>query len=104
MLSAKCALLSIKIVASILGNSTLAMRPGMAERLTFTKNGKDITEGIDLRNGKANPFGWSTYEVWLTEPAGMIMDEHKIADLYCGEVKNLAEGYSFRIEKDAAHG
>lgn len=71
----------------------------MTDRLWFTKNGQDITEGIDLRNGKANAFGWSTYEVWLNEQAGEDWLDHKIGDLYCGEPKNMAEGFGFRIEK-----
>lgn len=71
----------------------------MPDKLYFTRNGADITEGIDLRNGKANPFGWSTYEVWLTELGGETMVEHKIADLYCGKPINLADGFGFRIEK-----
>jgi hypothetical protein len=74
----------------------------MADRLFFTKNGADITDGIDLRNGKSNPFGWSTYEVWLTEPGGETMIEYKIADIYCGEPISLADGFGFRIEKDNA--
>ena len=57
----------------------------MTDKLIFTKNGVDILDGIDLRNGKANPFGWSTYEVWLTE--------------HGGEPINLAPGFGFRIEK-----
>jgi hypothetical protein len=68
-------------------------------KLTFTRNGNDITDGIDLRNGKSNPFGWSTYEVWLTEHGGETMVEYQIADLYCGEPINLADGFGYRIEK-----
>ena len=45
----------------------------MPDRLTFTKDGKDILEGIELRNGKANPFGWSQHEVWLVEFGGETM-------------------------------
>jgi hypothetical protein len=48
----------------------------MPDRLTFTKDGKDILEGIELRNGKANPFGWSQHEVWLVEFGGETMVEH----------------------------
>jgi hypothetical protein len=72
----------------------------MPDRLTFIKNGVDITEGIELRNGKGNPFGWSTYEVWLLEPCGEMLVEFKIAHLYCGSPVNLEEGFSFRIDKD----
>ena len=74
----------------------------MTDKLWFTKDGKYIADGIELRNGKANGFGWSTHEVWLTEHGGETMIEHKIADLYCGSPINLAQGFGFRIEKDAA--
>lgn len=72
----------------------------MTDRLLFTKNGKDIEEGIELRNGKANPFGWSTYEVWLTEHGGETLVEYCIGTLYCGEPKDLIEGIGYRIQKD----
>lgn len=71
----------------------------MGDRLWFTKNGKDITEGIELRDGKAMPGGWSSHEVWLVEHGGETMVEHQIGDLYCGEPMNMAEGFGFRIEK-----
>lgn len=69
------------------------------QRLCFTKSGADITDGIELKNGKANPFGWSTQEVWLREPGGEDFVEYKIADIYCGEPTNLADGFGFRIEE-----
>lgn len=28
------------------------------------RNGQDVSAAIELRNGKANPFGWSQYELW----------------------------------------
>jgi hypothetical protein len=71
----------------------------MTDRLTFTKNGNDIVEGIELRNGKANPFGWSQHEVWLVEHGGETMIEHMIGGLECGVPFGMAEGYGFRIEK-----
>jgi hypothetical protein len=72
----------------------------MPDRLTFSKNGVDITEGVELRNGKALLGGWSTYEVWLTEYGGETLVEYRIADLYCGSPINLQPGFSFRIDKD----
>jgi hypothetical protein len=74
----------------------------MPDRLTFTKNGVDITEGIELRNGRALPGGWSQHEVWLKEPAGEGEIEYQIAILECGAPSCLAEGFSFRIDHDAA--
>lgn len=65
----------------------------------FLKDGNDIIAGIELRNGKENPFGWSTHEVWHIEDAGAYVPaETHIADLYCGEPINFADGYSCRIE------
>jgi hypothetical protein len=76
----------------------------MPNRLTFTKDGKDILEGIELRNGKANPFGWSQHEVWLVELGGMFggetMVEHHIGNLECGAPWDMAESYGFRIDRD----
>lgn len=70
----------------------------MAQRLWFTKDGQDIRDGLDLRNGRANPFGWSTYEVWVTEQGGECEVELHIGDLYCGEPINMIDGYGFRYE------
>lgn len=71
-------------------------------RLWFTRDNQKLTEGITLRNDKALPGGWSTYEVWHTRPAlfpGAI-DEEKIADIYCGKPINLIAGYGFVYEDD----
>ena len=72
----------------------------MPDRLYFTKNGADLIDGIELRNGKANGFGWSTHEVWLTERGGEEWLDHKIGDLYCGVPQNMAAGFGYRIEKE----
>lgn len=67
----------------------------------FTYNSKRIEKGIDLRNGKSNPYGWSTYEVWRilgTDYPG-VENEFKIGDLYCGEPMNLSPGYSYEFEE-----
>lgn len=67
-------------------------------KIIFTENGDDIA--VDLRNGKANGFGWSTYEVWHTKDVGAFAPlETQIADLYCGDVKNLKDGFSYRMEE-----
>ena len=72
----------------------------MTQCLWFTKNGEDILEGIELRNGRALPGGWSQHEVWLKEAAGEGEIEYQIAILECGEPCCLADGFSFRIDKD----
>jgi hypothetical protein len=46
----------------------------VTKTLWFTKDGSDIQD-VELKNGKANPFGWSTHEVWVTEhTSGGIVD------------------------------
>lgn len=64
--------------------------------VTFTKNGIDITDGIELRNGKSNPFGWSQYEVWLREQAGEDWIEYQIGGIECGTPFGMIEGFGFR--------
>jgi hypothetical protein len=57
----------------------------MITACTFTEDGKDIIEGIELRNSKSNGFGWSMHEVWLIKDSGTFVQfEDHIADLYCG--------------------
>ena len=80
-------------------DTPFARKSGVTKTLWFTKDGSDIQD-VELKNGKANPFGWSTHEVWVTEhTSGGVVDEHKIADLYCGSPINVAPGYSFRFEE-----
>lgn len=71
----------------------------MQKRLWFTKDGVDIIEGIELRNGRALPGGWSQHEVWLVEPGGETMVEHRIGGLDCGEPFGMMPGYGHRIEE-----
>lgn len=68
------------------------------QRLIFSKHGVDITEGIELRNGRGLPGGWSQYEVWLKEPAGEGEVEYQIGGIECGAPFGLVEGFSYRIE------
>lgn len=51
-------------------------------------DGKEVE--CTLEDGKSNPFGWSVYEIQY--------NEKKIAILYCGYLKELADGY--RAEQD----
>jgi hypothetical protein len=62
------------------------MRKGKAR-----KEKKDISYEIELKNGKANPFGWSQSEVWH--------EGKRIGFLYCGEFTDFGPGYSTEIKK-----
>lgn len=58
---------------------------------------RDITEEIVLRNGKANPFGWSQSEIWH--------NDQRIGWIESGAVDVVAEGYSheIRVEEGITH-
>jgi hypothetical protein len=71
----------------------------MMVKLWFTKDGRDITEGLELRDGRALPGGWNTHEVWVTELGGECEVDVHIADLYCGEPINVIDGYGFRKDE-----
>ena len=32
----------------------------------YDKDGNDISDEIELKNGKSNPFGWSQHQIWWT--------------------------------------
>lgn len=53
---------------------------------------KDISDDIDLKNRKANPFGWSTSEIWHG-------DAH-VGDIYCGDFINMVNGYRVELVKE----
>jgi len=55
------------------------------------KDGTLITEGLDLKNGKALPGGWSQYEIYH--------EGKKIGWLESGNPSNLIEGYTFTEKK-----
>ena len=72
----------------------------MVKALVFMRNDEDIVDGIDLRNGKGNGFGWSIYQVWYVKNVGAFVPfEEHIADLYCGEPTILKEGYTYRFDE-----
>jgi len=51
----------------------------------ITIEDRNVSNEVELRNGKANPFGWSYYELWH---AGQ-----KIGEIYCGEPKITDSDY-----------
>lgn len=59
----------------------------MKTRLTIFKEGKDISDDVSLENGKANPFGWSQYEVHH--------EGKRIGWIESGHPMDFEEGYTF---------
>jgi hypothetical protein len=53
---------------------------------------RDVSDEIELKNGKANPFGWSTYDIFHCGG--------KIGNLYCGEPRDFIKGYSYELKKE----
>lgn len=50
----------------------------------------DISDDIELRNGKANPFGWSQSEIFYKDES--------IGWLYCGEPTDFKDGYKYEVK------
>jgi len=63
-------------------------------------NGEDISTDICTRNGKSNPFGWSSADLVHDRPVGGDRVEVKIGTLYCGEPRINEPGYTWAIEDD----
>lgn len=60
-------------------------------QLIFWHGEEDVSNSIELRNGKANPFGWSQYEIWRTDVEAPGLDI-RIGWLESGYL-SLIEGY-----------
>lgn len=63
----------------------------MAKQYLVVKNplGRDVSQEIELKNGKANPFGWSQYEVHH--------EGKMIGWLESGDPSDFRDGYTFSI-------
>lgn len=56
---------------------------------------RDCTDEVEQRNGKANPFGWSTAEFWH--------NDERIGGHYCGEITITHPEYRFTVEPEGDH-
>lgn len=65
------------------------------KRLRIFHEGTEITDRTELRNGKANPFGWSQHEVWA--PNGLLGME-RIGWLESGAPMDFIDGFTFTVE------
>ncbi len=56
----------------------------------FTEDG-EISDDVTLENGKANPFGWSQYEIHY--------DGKRIGWIENGEPMDFERGFTFSVEE-----
>lgn len=65
-------------------------------RVTITKNGKDVSDACQMENGKGNPFGWSSYDLWH--------HSRRIGSVYCGALKldeeAISQGYTVTVTEE----
>ncbi len=61
----------------------------MTQQLTIFKGDKDISDEIELTNGKANPFGWSQHKI--------MYGNEFVGWLESGKPMDFTEGFSFTI-------
>jgi len=57
-------------------------------RLTIKKDGVDISDDCVLSNGKANPFGWSQYE---------ILFKGSLIGFLENGIPDMEKGYTFEL-------
>ena len=66
-------------------------------RLIIHYRGQDVSDDIELKDGKANPFGWSQYRLVHLRQHGMVTVEHPVGWLYCGKPQLEDADYSFEM-------
>lgn len=70
------------------------------KRLILYKGDQDISDDIELRNGKSNPWGWSQSELWHVENVNGAKLETKIGLVDCGEVNLRDSDYRHEIRDE----
>lgn len=70
-------------------------------RLRVWKGNVEISDDIETRNGKGNPFGWSCSELVYVakDVTGHPSAPEHVGWLYCGEPDRIAEGFRYEIEE-----
>lgn len=59
-------------------------------RLSVKRNGIDVSEDIEGRNHRSNPFGWSQIEIWH--------EGNRIGWIESGYPMDFIEGYDAEVE------
>lgn len=62
--------------------------------LIFDSKGNDISDEIELKNGKGNPSGWSQHQIWWVRNINGAKLEEKIGTVDSGHFM-LADGFTY---------
>lgn len=72
----------------------------MKRLMIYDSEKNDISDEIELKNGRSNPFGWSAADIyWKRHIGGSVIDE-KIGSHYCGNI-TIEAPYTYVIVEDA---
>ena len=66
--------------------------------LVFDAGGDDISDELELQDGKSNPFGWSQYRLVHVHNINGSKIEDFVGWLESGSPMNFVEGYTYKIE------
>lgn len=66
-------------------------------RLIIRYNGLDVSDDIELTEGRGNPFGWSQHRLVHNLRAGVAIVPVEIGWLECGEPDITEPGYSAEV-------
>lgn len=59
----------------------------------YDPDGNDISDEIELKNGKSNPFGWSQHEIWWERKMNGADISESIGWVECGAF-DLKKGFT----------
>lgn len=62
------------------------------------KDGVNITDEIERGDGKGNPFGWSSSNLYHVQNIGGAEVRDKVGSIYCGGLSYPASGYQFFVK------
>ncbi len=67
--------------------------------LVYDAEGKDISDELELQDGKSNPSGWSQYKLVHVHNVNGAKIEEFVGWLESGAPMNFVKGYTFKIEE-----
>ena len=71
----------------------------MERLLVYNSEGVDISDELELKDGKSNPFGWSQHKLVHVHNVNGAKVEDFVGWLESGSPMNFTDGYTYKIEK-----